>query len=103
MNHPVVQIYRHFRAAENSGEDEWGWRLKAANGEEVASGEGYTSPSGAERGFKDAQSNMLQSAAIQIAQGDGYIIDVLSEDDDPEVKEPNPALAHRRERVGEDY
>jgi uncharacterized protein YegP (UPF0339 family) len=93
MSHPKVQIYKHFQAApsaDGANDDEWGWRLKAANGEEVASGEGYTSPSDAERGFKDAQSNMLQSAAIQIAQGDGYIIDVLSEDpevEDPEVEE----------------
>jgi uncharacterized protein YegP (UPF0339 family) len=81
MNLPKVQIYQHFHSVENSSNDEWGWRLKAANGEVVASGEGYGSPSDAERGFKDAQSNMLQAAAIQIAQGDGYIIDVLSDND----------------------
>jgi uncharacterized protein YegP (UPF0339 family) len=36
---------------------EFRFRLKAANGEVIASGEGYTSKAGAENGIKSVQTN----------------------------------------------
>lgn len=40
---PVIEIYR-----DPAGE--WRWRLHARNGEVLASGEGYKTPAGAQRG-----------------------------------------------------
>lgn len=44
-----------------SDEPEWRWRVKAANGEIVASGEGYTRREDAVRGFADAAHAMRQA------------------------------------------
>lgn len=52
MKNPKVQIYKHYKDAASEAHDEWGWRLLAANGEEVASGEGHASPRDAERAFR---------------------------------------------------
>jgi uncharacterized protein YegP (UPF0339 family) len=52
MNNPKVEIYKHFKSAQDFREDEWGWRLKAGNGEIVAQGEGHGSPRDAERAFR---------------------------------------------------
>jgi uncharacterized protein YegP (UPF0339 family) len=54
-----VEIYRERRRrVGDEGEaaewDEWRWRLKAGNGEIVASGESYRNAHDAERGFRDA-------------------------------------------------
>jgi hypothetical protein len=66
MKHPKVQIYKHFDAtpsADGVSDDEWGWRLIAANGEEVASGEGHGSPHDAERAFRGVCRIILEMVA----------------------------------------
>lgn len=47
MNHDRVEIYE-----DKSGE--YRWRVRAANGEIVATGEGYSTAKDAHRGFTDA-------------------------------------------------
>ena len=66
MSHSVVEIYSTARRqVGDDGEaavyDEWRWRLKAANGEIVASGEGYGSRSDAERGYFAAAKAMAEA------------------------------------------
>jgi hypothetical protein len=41
--------------------DDWRWRVRARNGEIVASGEGYTRKEDAVRGFKAAAMAMLEA------------------------------------------
>jgi hypothetical protein len=43
---------------EETGLRDWRWRVKAGNGEIVASGEGYTRREDAERGFRAAARSM---------------------------------------------
>lgn len=42
---------------------QWRWRLRAANGEIVATGESYTRREDAERGFHDAVKAMIGATA----------------------------------------
>jgi uncharacterized protein YegP (UPF0339 family) len=54
MNNPKLEIYQSSAPTpEAPGHQDWRWRLKAANGEIVANGEGYVGKRDAERGFKD--------------------------------------------------
>jgi uncharacterized protein YegP (UPF0339 family) len=54
--------YEIYQDESNEGEEgRWRWRLKAANGEIVASGEGYTSARDAKRGFEDAKRNFMNA------------------------------------------
>lgn len=53
---PHVEIY------EDEG-GEWRWRVKAANGEVVAQGEGHTSAHDAERAFVRATSIMMTAVS----------------------------------------
>lgn len=56
-NTPSVEFYETERDAEHFGqqvvEPEWRWRLKAGNGEIVASGEGHTTKTDAQRAFRE--------------------------------------------------
>ena len=45
-----------------AGKKEWRWRVKAGNGEIVASGEGYTTERDAHRGFLAAFEAMRKAA-----------------------------------------
>lgn len=81
MKHPKVEIYKHFKSADppTTGEDEWGWRLKAANGEIVASGEGHGSPRDAERAFRDAAATMLMLVHNSLEFGANWRIEVVDD------------------------
>jgi len=53
MSKPKVEIYQHFFPVDGNEDDaEWGWRLKAGNGEIVATGEGHRDPQDAERAVR---------------------------------------------------
>jgi uncharacterized protein YegP (UPF0339 family) len=84
MKHPKVIIYKHFKAAhgrlaQDESEDEWGWRLIAANGEEVCSGEGHSSPRDAERAFRTVCQVVLELLAETISDGmRGIPVEVIS-------------------------
>lgn len=57
---PVFEIYQ-------DAADEWRWRLKAPNGNIIAtSGEGYNSKQGVKRGIESVKSN-AQNARIRVA------------------------------------
>lgn len=62
-----------FELYERADED-FGFRLKAKNGEQVASGEGYTTRSDASRGTRT-----LTKCAIEAAEADGVLEDILAE------------------------
>lgn len=72
MKHPKVEIYQEAAKPTLSESDpplEWRWRLKAANGEIVASGESYGSPRDAERGFRAAAVAVIEISAIAAREG----------------------------------
>lgn len=56
MSQSKVEIYPQDReeilAGETKPRRDWGWRLIAGNGEQVAQGEGHGSPRDAERAFR---------------------------------------------------
>lgn len=60
MEHPKVEIYKHFVSTQGEAEDEWGWRLKSANGEIVAQGEGHRDPRDAERACRGVLNTVLK-------------------------------------------
>ena len=43
------------------GQSDWRWRVRADNGEIVASGEGYTRREDAERGYRAARDAMINA------------------------------------------
>lgn len=49
---------------------EWSWRLKAANGEVVATGEGYRDRSDALRGFHDMAAAVTAADVVVVPDGD---------------------------------
>lgn len=51
----------HFEVFPGSDEDYYRWRLKAANGEIVAAGEGYTTRTDAHRGIEAACRAVLEA------------------------------------------
>lgn len=55
-----VEIYDANADVDGAPED-WHWRLKAANGEIVASGEGYTTKTDAMRGWADAKRSAAEA------------------------------------------
>ena len=61
-----VEVYQEeFDPKRKSGERQWRWRVRAANGEIVASGEGYSSRADAVRGFSNAR-NAMSSAVVKV-------------------------------------
>lgn len=45
------------------------WRLRAANSEIIASGEGYSTKDGAERGFEAVARAVLETVAYKLGTG----------------------------------
>lgn len=58
---PGVKAHPHFDIYQDA-DDQWRWRVKAANGETVASGESHTRREDAERAFATAASAMMSAA-----------------------------------------
>jgi hypothetical protein len=83
MNHPKVEIYQENPEWVRSHVDEdppgWRWRLKAGNGEIVATGESYGSPRDAERGFRDAASSILILVNNALEFGANWKIEVIAD------------------------
>lgn len=69
-----IEIYKHFLSASEGYNDEWGWRLKATNGEEIASGGGHGSPRDAERAVKTVVRTALSIAAEVLADNWSAVI-----------------------------
>jgi hypothetical protein len=82
MKHPKVQIYQQNDERPDLSpplKADWGWRLIAANGEEVASGEGHSSPRDAERAFRTVCTVVLEVIADTYQDGRrGLDIEVTS-------------------------
>jgi uncharacterized protein YegP (UPF0339 family) len=99
MKRPKVQIYKHHKDAASEARDEWGWRLLAANGEEIASGEGHDSPRDAERAFRMVCAVTLEVVADSYQSGAGFARVEVIEDPEPAPEdelepEPDPDWPH---------
>jgi hypothetical protein len=75
MKHPKVEVYPY--QTEDGDEQEWGWRLIAANGKNVCRGEGHGSPRDAERGFRDSAATMLTLLHDSLEFGANWKIEVV--------------------------
>lgn len=83
MKHPRVEIYKTTVLPESTHPvEEWRWRLKAANGEIVATGESYASERDTERGFTDAASTFLSVASLGIKQVPVECIEIIDTPED---------------------
>lgn len=67
MSHVRIEIYKHFKSADADDQDEYGWRLIAGNGEQVAQGEGHRTPRDAERAFRTVVSTVLLAVGFKVA------------------------------------
>jgi hypothetical protein len=85
MSQPKVEIYRESRRmVGDEGEaaewQEWRWRLRAGNGEIIASGEAYESAANAERGFRDvARAVLLLVHAAVERPSTGWNVEVVDD------------------------
>ncbi len=64
MSHrqPKFEVYKR-------ADSDWGWRLQAANGEVIASGEGYESAAGARRGAQTVTQTASEAIVEQTQTG----------------------------------
>jgi uncharacterized protein YegP (UPF0339 family) len=69
-------------SCDGEGKKDWGWRLKAGNGEIVASGEGHTRPADAERAFRTVVATVIEVLEVFFKDPGGWTDIVVVRVDD---------------------